>query len=125
MEKEISKKDLLVKYNISYGTLYRWKRMGLIPDEWFVKKSTFTGQETFFNEEKICQRVEAIIKEMGKKPLEQIARELLHTDESTAKLRVETKYGVKEYNLSDIESIAVVKDGNRIDITNAVKEKLQ
>ena len=27
----ISKKDLLSKYGISYGALYRWKRMGLIP----------------------------------------------------------------------------------------------
>ena len=44
----ISKKELLLRYNISYGTLYRWKRMGLIPDDWLVKKSTYTGQETFF-----------------------------------------------------------------------------
>lgn len=43
----ISKKELLERYKISYGTLYRWKRMGLIPDDWLVKKSTFTGQETF------------------------------------------------------------------------------
>ena len=35
----ISKKDLLQKYDISYGALYRWKRKGLIPDEWFIKKA--------------------------------------------------------------------------------------
>ena len=28
----ISKKELLDMYSISYGALYRWKRMGLIPD---------------------------------------------------------------------------------------------
>ena len=28
----ISKKDLLTKYGISYGALYRWKRKGLIPE---------------------------------------------------------------------------------------------
>ena len=34
MEQElISKKDLLARYGISYGALYRWKRMGLIPED--------------------------------------------------------------------------------------------
>ena len=47
----ISKKDLLIQTNISYGQLYRWKREGLIPEEWFVKTSTQTGQETFFDED--------------------------------------------------------------------------
>lgn len=27
----ITKKELLTRYGISYGALYRWKRMGLIP----------------------------------------------------------------------------------------------
>ncbi|MCL2486473.1 MAG: YhbD family protein, partial [Oscillospiraceae bacterium] len=31
----ISKKDLLEFTGISYGQLYRWKREGLIPEEWF------------------------------------------------------------------------------------------
>ncbi|MFZ7625597.1 DUF4004 family protein, partial [Bacillus cereus] len=44
----ISKKDLLELTGISYGQLYRWKRKNLIPEDWFVRKSTFTGQETFF-----------------------------------------------------------------------------
>ena len=60
-EKLISKKDLLTRYGISYGALYRWKRKGLIPDEWFIKKSTVTGQETFFPEKLICERVEMIL----------------------------------------------------------------
>ena len=45
---EISKKDLLKTTGISYGQLYRWKREGLIPEEWFVKRSSPTGQETYF-----------------------------------------------------------------------------
>ena len=49
----ISKKELLELSKISYGQLYRWKRKNLIPEEWFIKKSTFTGQETFFPKEKI------------------------------------------------------------------------
>lgn len=45
---EISKKDLLQVTGISYGQLYRWKREGLIPENWFVKRPSSTGQETFF-----------------------------------------------------------------------------
>lgn len=56
----ISKKDLLAQCGISYGQLYRWKRKGLIPEDWFVRKSTFTGQETFFPREKVLSRIEKI-----------------------------------------------------------------
>jgi DNA-binding transcriptional MerR regulator len=56
----ISKKDLLDATGISYGQLYRWKRKNLIPEEWFIRKSTFTGQETFFPKEKILERIEKI-----------------------------------------------------------------
>ncbi|NCC80251.1 MAG: DUF4004 family protein [Clostridia bacterium] len=61
MEELISKKDLLVEMNISYGQLYRWKRKKLIPEEWFMKKSTYTGQETFFPREKIMDRIHQIL----------------------------------------------------------------
>lgn len=57
----ISKKDLLIKTNISYGQLYRWKRLGLIPEEWFVKTSVSTGQETFFDEDLIIPRINKIL----------------------------------------------------------------
>lgn len=56
----ISKKELLDETGISYGQLYRWKRKNIIPEEWFIKKSSYTGQETFFPKEKILERVEAI-----------------------------------------------------------------
>ncbi|MFN7250295.1 MAG: YhbD family protein [Anaerobacillus sp.] len=61
VEHLISKKDLLNETGISYGQLYRWKRKNLVPEEWFVRKSTFTGQETFFPREKILERIEKII----------------------------------------------------------------
>lgn len=57
----ISKKDLLAQTGISYGQLYRWKRKNIIPEDWFIKKSTFTGQETFFPKEKILERIEIIL----------------------------------------------------------------
>jgi DNA-binding transcriptional MerR regulator len=56
----ISKKELLELEGISYGQLYRWKRKNLIPEEWFVRKSTFTGQETFFPRREILARIERI-----------------------------------------------------------------
>lgn len=56
----ISKKDLLKETGISYGQLYRWKRENLIPEEWFIKQSSFTGQETFFPKEKILSRIKII-----------------------------------------------------------------
>ncbi len=56
----ISKRDLLELTGISYGQLYRWKRKNLIPEEWFIRKSAFTGQETFFPREKILGRIDRI-----------------------------------------------------------------
>lgn len=57
----ISKKDLLKEKNISYGQLYRWKREGLIPDEWFIKQSVSTGQETYFKRSQIIPRIDKIL----------------------------------------------------------------
>ncbi|WP_027633190.1 YhbD family protein [Clostridium hydrogeniformans] len=56
----ISKKELLNVTGISYGQLYRWKRKNIIPEEWFIKKSSYTGQETYFPREKILERIEKI-----------------------------------------------------------------
>lgn len=60
-EENISKKDLLDLKGISYGQLYRWRRKMLIPEEWFIRKSTFTGQETFFPKDKILSRIDKIM----------------------------------------------------------------
>lgn len=59
-DKLISKKELLNLEQISYGTLYRWKRQGLIPESWFIHRATDIGQATFFPEEKIITRIERI-----------------------------------------------------------------
>lgn len=69
----ISKKQLLEQTGISYGQLYRWKRQGLIPEDWFIKKSSFTGQETFFERERILERVYAILKWKDQYSLEELA----------------------------------------------------
>ena len=69
----ISKKDLLTTTGISYGQLYRWKRQGLIPEEWFIKKASYTGQETFFPREAILNRVETILQLKDTYSMEQLA----------------------------------------------------
>jgi hypothetical protein len=86
----ISKKDLLELTGISYGQLYRWKRKNLIPEDWFVRKSTFTGQETFFPKEKILERIDKIQTMKEDLSLDELAnmfspsvREILLTKEDT------------------------------------------
>ena len=74
MEETISKKELLELKGITYGQLYRWKREGLIPEEWFVKRAVRTGQETFLPREKVCERIDFILANKDHIPLEQMAR---------------------------------------------------
>ena len=110
MDNLISKKELLGKYGISYGALYRWKRMGLIPEEWFVKKSAVTGQETFFERELICRRIEMILGLKDSLSLEEIAKQL--EDEDSAKgervLKVSWQGAVANIPLENITSLCIV-----------------
>ena len=69
----ISKKDLLAMTGISYGQLYRWKREHLIPEEWFIKQSSYTGQETFFPREQVLSRVQSILELKDGHSLEEMA----------------------------------------------------
>ncbi len=73
-EELISKKEVLELTGISYGQFYRWKREGLIPESWFIRKSTFTGQETFLPKQKILERIEKIKALKDTKSLEEIAQ---------------------------------------------------
>lgn len=69
----ISKKELLEVTGISYGQLYRWKRKDLIPEDWFIRKSSYTGQETFFPRHKIISRVDKIINMKDDLSLDELA----------------------------------------------------
>lgn len=69
----MSKKELLKVTDISYGQLYRWKRAGLIPEEWFIKRSSYTGQETVFPKDSIVERILLIQDLKSKMSHEQIA----------------------------------------------------
>lgn len=72
-EELISKKDLLELMDISYGQLYRWKRKNLIPEEWFIKKSVSTGQETFFPKEEVVNRIKDIVELKDDVSLDELA----------------------------------------------------
>jgi len=74
MEQElISKKQLLELADISYGQLYRWKRERLLPEEWFIKRSSYTGQETFFPRVQALERINMIKELKDDHSLEAIA----------------------------------------------------
>lgn len=72
-ENLISKKELLTLTGITYGQLYRWKRKQLIPEEWFIKRSSYTGQETYFPKEKMLNRIEKILNLKEGKSLDELA----------------------------------------------------
>lgn len=72
-EELMTKKELLDMFGISYGALYRWKRKNLIPDSWFIHKSTTTGQETFLPRDRVIERVETIMKLKDTMSLDEIA----------------------------------------------------
>lgn len=123
MEQElISKKELLERYGISYGALYRWKRKGLIPEDWFIKKATVTGQETFFPKALICERVELIQKRGDDLSLDELAGELDNQTKKQAVLTVKTVYGDRTFSLSDVQSIVLDKgNGEIVDLTKYTK----
>ena len=124
-EKLLSKKELLERYGISYGALYRWKRKGLIPDEWFIKKSTVTGQETFFPEKLICERVEMILSKKEDVLLDELARELHGEAETDEYLVLLTEFGEKTFRMKDVKAAALVNgNGERVEITALLKELL-
>lgn len=109
-EELISKKELLERYGISYGALYRWKRKGLIPEEWFLKKSTVTGQETFFPKELICERVELILNQKDDFSLDELSKQFHKESEAKAVLTVKTLYGDRTFYLNEVQQV-LLDDG--------------
>lgn len=112
----ISKKEILDTYDISYGALYRWKRKGLIPEDWFIKKSTFTGQETFFPRELICERISLIKAQKDDASLDDLAKRFSSESKKNATLIIETAYGKKIFYLNEI--ISVTTDDGSGNITD-------
>ena len=127
MEEElISKKELLEQYQISYGALYRWKRMGLIPESWFLRRSTPSGQETYFHTKQVCPRVERILESKERVSLDALAEELAGQKQAAAaerKLILETKYGSKTYSLDELLHLYLAEGEHKTDILEHLKEE--
>ena len=96
----ISKKELLERYGISYGALYRWKRMGLIPESWFLRRSTPSGQETYFHTKQICLRVERILESKERVSLEELAEELAGQKQEAPRADAGSGNKIRRENLS-------------------------
>ena len=123
-ENLISKRALLEKYDISYGALYRWKRKGLIPEDWFIKRSTTTGQETYFPKELICERVECILWNKEEVLLDDLAQKLSGEESSRAKIILDTVFGEKSFLLQDVKSVKIIgKNGKQREISLDISEK--
>ena len=118
----ISKRELLEKYGISYGALYRWKRMGLIPEDWFLRRATPTGQETFFHRGQICPRVE-LIRARGEVSLESLAEELNGREVTKPRRRliITDRYSAKSFWLDELTAVTVEDGEIRTDFLEFMK----
>lgn len=103
----ISKKELLELTGISYGQLYRWKRKNLIPEDWFIKKSSFTGQETYFPKGKILERIDKIINMKDDLSLDDLAQVFspVLTDVMLTKEELISKNIVSQMSVEIYESV--------------------
>ncbi len=130
----ISKKDLLAITGISYGQLYRWKRERLIPEEWFIKQSAYTGQETFFPREQILSRIKSILDLKDQYSLEELAR-ILSPEKAEAKItttqlqemseidpelikELPELYGREQFDFLDIVfTVGMIKAADKMNLT--------
>lgn len=123
-EQLISKREVLRRYGISYGALYRWKRMGLIPEEWFLRRSTPSGQETFFHIGQICPRVELILSRPDAVSLEELARELTRPKRETPEkwLLVSDGFRTVRFRMEELREVKLKEGSAEKDILDIVKE---
>ena len=117
----ISKRELLEKYGISYGALYRWKRMGLIPEDWFLRRSTSTGQETFFYREQVCPRIELILSRPDS--LDSLAKEFnpVREPHPVRRLVVEDRYSDRSFRVEELRHVRVTDGEKEIDLLEYLK----
>ena len=137
----ISKKDLLAVTGISYGQLYRWKRERLIPEEWFIKQSSYTGQETFFPREQILSRIQSILELKDQYSLDELA-EILSPKAAPSSLSIDDLetieglggeltlllrelYGDSGFDLYDVAFLAAIFElSHEADLTPSEREDL-
>lgn len=115
----ISKKDLLAITGISYGQLYRWKRERLIPEEWFIKQSAYTGQETFFPREQILSRIQSILDLKDQYSLEELAR-ILSPEKGSTKITIEQLQEMSEIDRQLLSELPELYDRVQFDFLDIV-----
>lgn len=119
LEELISKKELLEELQISYGQLYRWKRKKLIPEEWFIKKSVSTGQETFFPKQKIITRINKILELKDDVSLDDLANQFSY---NVKDIKIVRDYLVK----NDIVSLGIMERFESvINVDNKIYDELR
>ena len=120
-QRYISKKELLDMFGVSYGALYRWKRMGLIPEEWFIRRSTPTGQETFFRRDQIIPRMEQITERSAS--LGDLAQAMNPESEQVPEpvLVIRGRYGVHRFPLQDFEAVSLVRGEEQLELLENLK----
>lgn len=117
---EISKKELLEITGISYGQLYRWKRQGLIPEDWFIKKASFTGQETYFPKDRILERIDKILELKDIKSLEEIS-EIINGNALDSSI---TKEDIRKRNIYMNAEVIDLLDDKDIHMTGLLVMKI-
>lgn len=122
----ISKKELLERYGISYGALYRWKRMGLIPEGWFLRRSTPSGQETYFHTKQICPRVERILESKERRLARRTRRGAGRAEAGvccTADTGSGNKIRLETYSLDELLHLYLTEGEHKTDILEHLKEE--
>lgn len=115
----ISKKDLLAITGISYGQLYRWKRERLIPEEWFIKQSAYTGQETFFPREQILSRIRSILDLKDQYSLEEMAK-ILSPGNKEIKITLDDLTKMDEFNQEILDKLPEICGRREYEFTEVV-----
>ncbi len=113
----ISKKELLKEMNISYGQLYRWKREGLIPDEWFIKQSVSTGQETYFKKDLILPRIKKILELKDQFQLDQL-KDFFNSDSEKFKYNIRDIIMIEEIDPFILKSYS--KNKEQLDLIDVI-----
>jgi DNA-binding transcriptional MerR regulator len=93
----ISKLELLGTMHITSSQLYSWKRKGLIPKEWFVKKVTRTGQITVFPRKLIVTRIRDILRYKEKYSLDKVEK-LISPETTNRRFSLGEILRIKEIN---------------------------
>jgi DNA-binding transcriptional MerR regulator len=137
----ISKKEVLELSGISYGQLYRWKRKNIIPESWFIKKSSYTGQETFFPREKMLARIDTIKEMKDGYSLDELSdffspnpTKIEFTDKELCSLNILSEQTItfctslfamkNTYEFQDILNMVIIERSHRLEIPKEAQQTL-